>query len=96
MEGGFLDVDVMITDPEGKIVHQGNRETFGTYTFSATTPGRYTYCFSNKMSTMTPKVKLIKTFHNLSFKSTGGFVYHKWNTNEVNMKNNLLLTLLKN
>lgn len=55
-EGGFLDIDVRIVGPDGKVIHSGERETSGRYTFAAHTPGVYTYCFSNKMSTMTPKV----------------------------------------
>ncbi|CAG9833323.1 unnamed protein product [Diabrotica balteata] len=55
-EGGFLDIDVRIIDPNGQNLYQGERETAGKYTFAAHTSGIYTYCFSNKMSTMTPKV----------------------------------------
>lgn len=55
-EGGFLDIDVKIMDPAGNIIYQGERESSGKFTFAAHTEGKYTYCFSNKMSTMTPKV----------------------------------------
>lgn len=55
-EGGFLDIDVRIVGPDGKVIYQGERETNGKYTFAAHTAGIYTYCFGNKMSTMTPKV----------------------------------------
>ncbi|XP_075224168.1 transmembrane emp24 domain-containing protein 2-like [Lycorma delicatula] len=55
-EGGFLDIDFWILGPDQNVIHKGERETSGKYTFAAHANGVYTYCFSNKMSTMTPKV----------------------------------------
>ncbi|XP_050302896.1 transmembrane emp24 domain-containing protein 2 [Anthonomus grandis grandis] len=55
-EGGFLDIDVRILGPDGKVIYEEERQTSGKYSFAASYPGVYTFCFSNKMSTMTPKV----------------------------------------
>ena len=55
-EGGFLDIDVRIVDPNGKQLYTGEQESSGKFTFAADTPGAYTYCFSNFKGTKTPKV----------------------------------------
>lgn len=55
-EGGFLDINVRILGPSGELIHEAVGETHGKYTFTANAQGIYTYCFSNKMSTLTPKV----------------------------------------
>merc|ERR1711862_692610 len=55
ISGGFLDIDLKITAPDGKVIYEGVRETEGKYTFNTFTPGLYSFCFGNRMSTLTPK-----------------------------------------
>lgn len=73
IEGGFLDIDMSIYDPDGNMIHQEPKSTSGKYTIEANKDGHYKYCFSNKMSTVTPKVVMfsIETARQVQNKLTG-------------------------
>ncbi|CDS38354.1 transmembrane emp24 domain containing protein [Echinococcus multilocularis] len=57
-EGGFYDINVKLTAPDGSTLYKIEKESSGHYSFTANTEGKYTYCFNNKMSTVTPKTVL--------------------------------------
>eukprot|EP01112_Ceratiomyxa_fruticulosa_P014170 TRINITY_DN403_c0_g1_i2.p1 TRINITY_DN403_c0_g1~~TRINITY_DN403_c0_g1_i2.p1 ORF type:complete len:207 (+),score=42.19 TRINITY_DN403_c0_g1_i2:192-812(+) len=56
ISGGFLDIDLRIQAPDQRIIYEGTRESEGKYTFNTYSAGVYSFCFSNRMSTLTPKV----------------------------------------
>ncbi|GAA6002611.1 hypothetical protein JCM10207_007593 [Rhodosporidiobolus poonsookiae] len=53
--GGHLDIDFTLTDPRGRVMSDQKKKDTGTYSFTADADGRYTYCFSNEMSTVSGK-----------------------------------------
>lgn len=81
IEGGFLDIDVSIFDPDGNMIHQEPKASSGKYTIEANKDGPYKYCFSNKMSTVTPKVVMfsIETARQVQHKLTGAQDQEKMN-----------------
>lgn len=55
IDGGFNDIELRITDPEGKVIHEGEEKS-GKYTFGSGIPdAKYTYCFINMKGSMAPK-----------------------------------------
>lgn len=73
INGGFLDIDISIYDPAGRQIHQETKTSSGKYTIEADKDGAYKYCFSNKMSTVTPKVVMfsIETAREIQHKMSG-------------------------
>ncbi|KAG8927645.1 p24 complex component [Tulasnella sp. 419] len=53
--GGHLDIDFWLKDPVGYYIAKQDKESTGTATLTAEKDGRYTYCFSNEMSTVSDK-----------------------------------------
>lgn len=56
VDGGFTDIDVKITGPDGNVIYQGEGESSSKYTFAAPSTGIYTYCFNNEKATAVPKI----------------------------------------
>lgn len=53
--GGHLDIDFWMKGPGERIMNEQKKMDTGTYSFTAEQDGRFTYCFSNEMSTVTGK-----------------------------------------
>ncbi|KAI8062515.1 emp24/gp25L/p24 family/GOLD-domain-containing protein [Gongronella butleri] len=54
--GGSFDIDFEMTDPQGKIILNGERERQGDYVLNARHVGEYALCFTNDMSTFAEKL----------------------------------------
>nr|CAG8434142.1 610_t:CDS:2 [Entrophospora candida] len=55
-DGGNMDIDFLVMDPADNEMESSTKQSTGTFSFTAKLDGRYTYCFSNLMSTVTEKV----------------------------------------
>mmetsp|Transcript_39741 Transcript_39741/g.94194 ORF Transcript_39741/g.94194 Transcript_39741/m.94194 type:complete len:199 (+) Transcript_39741:102-698(+) len=53
--GGFLDIDCKVSGPDDRAIYSVKKETEGRFTYIAHETGVYRFCFSNVMSTVTPK-----------------------------------------
>lgn len=53
--GGHLDIDFSLTGPNGRLMNEQRKKDTGTHSFTAEGDGRFTYCFSNEMSTVSGK-----------------------------------------
>lgn len=53
--GGHLDIDFKLTGPGNRVMNEQRKRDTGTYSFTAENDGRFTYCFSNEMSTVSGK-----------------------------------------
>ncbi|KAI9639537.1 putative COPII-coated vesicle protein [Dioszegia hungarica] len=54
--GGRLDIDFFVLEPSNEVIHTHFKESTGSFSMEASRTGRYTYCFSNEMSTYARKV----------------------------------------
>jgi hypothetical protein len=56
LDGGSLDIDLTIKDPQDYVIHSEQRQSSGRYTIEANQEGQHTYCFSNKLSSFAMKI----------------------------------------
>eukprot|EP00163_Fabomonas_tropica_P024617 TRINITY_DN4243_c0_g1_i2.p1 TRINITY_DN4243_c0_g1~~TRINITY_DN4243_c0_g1_i2.p1 ORF type:complete len:199 (-),score=57.39 TRINITY_DN4243_c0_g1_i2:123-719(-) len=61
--GGFLDIDVTIYEPDGRLIFEATRESEGKFAYVSSTSGLFKFCFSNEMSTMTSKSVNFQIIH---------------------------------
>ncbi|KAL3110660.1 hypothetical protein niasHT_017538 [Heterodera trifolii] len=54
--GGQYDVDVVLEDPNGKVLYKEARKQLDTHTYKTEVNGTYKVCFSNEFSTFSHKV----------------------------------------
>lgn len=56
LDGGSLDVDLTIKDPNNQVIHTEHGQSSGRYTIEANQEGQHSYCFGNKMSSLAMKI----------------------------------------
>uniref|UniRef100_A0A7S3DHW7 GOLD domain-containing protein n=1 Tax=Palpitomonas bilix TaxID=652834 RepID=A0A7S3DHW7_9EUKA len=54
-QGGLLDVDVVVKGPDASELFKKDKSGTGRFTFNAEASGEYSFCFSNKMSSVSKK-----------------------------------------
>lgn len=57
LDGGSLDIELTIKDPNNYVIHTEQGQSSGRYTIEANQDGPHTYCFGNKLSS--PGTKII-------------------------------------
>lgn len=63
LDGGSLDIDLTIKDPNNYVIHSEQRQSSGRYTVEANQEGSHTYCFGNKMSSLAMKIIMFNIEH---------------------------------
>lgn len=71
LDGGSLDIDLTIKDPNNYVIHSEQRQSSGRYTIEANQDGPHTYCFSNRMSTVATKIVMFNVEFNDVKKGSG-------------------------
>ncbi|CAO4362126.1 unnamed protein product [Caenorhabditis nigoni] len=54
--GGHYDVDLIIEDPNGKVLYKDTKKQYDSINFKAGVEGTYKACFSNEFSTFSHKI----------------------------------------
>uniref|UniRef100_A0A8R1IDQ1 GOLD domain-containing protein n=1 Tax=Caenorhabditis japonica TaxID=281687 RepID=A0A8R1IDQ1_CAEJA len=54
--GGHYDVDLIIEDPNGKVLYKDTKKQYDSINFKAELDGTYKACFSNEFSTFSHKI----------------------------------------
>lgn len=85
LDGGSLDIDLTIKDPNNYVIHSEHRQSSGRYTIEANQDGPHTYCFGNKMSSLTTKIIMF----NIEFNDV-----KKESTQEQDKLNNMVTELV--